>query len=81
VWQVYLFPLSGLLQLEFQLNEEPELGNYRISMVRSSTMVDEYFEVKEYGMYFLIGICCLICLIMIGRYLLPYNDWSVFAAL
>jgi len=71
MWQVYLLCLSGLLQLEFQLNEEPELGNYRISMVRSSTMVDEYFEVKEYGMYFLVGICCLI---MIGRYLLPYNE-------
>lgn len=40
-----------MAQLEFQLHDEPEMGNYQIKMRRNDKDISETFEVKEYGEY------------------------------
>lgn len=44
-----------MVQLEFQLHEEPEMGFYDIQMKRNGKTEQARFEVKEYGMYLRIG--------------------------
>ena len=41
--------VAGMVQLEFQLHDEPEMGFYQINMRRNGKNVQARFEVKEYG--------------------------------
>ncbi|XP_067934593.1 ovostatin-like [Watersipora subatra] len=43
-----LIPANGMVQLEFQLHEEPDMGVYKIKMKRNGEESRQRFEVKEY---------------------------------
>lgn len=47
----YLF--VGIVQRDFKLSEEPELGLWQIVVELPSQTVRQHFEVNEYGTYFL----------------------------